>query len=85
VISEQTLSVNDLSFEFMLNALRLTEGFPVQLFSERTGLPISVVEKPLRIAEEQELITWDISSIAPTAKGKLFLNNLLELFVAEDS
>ena len=81
VVSEQALSRQDLALEFMLNALRLTEGFPAALFSERTGLPISVLEAPLREAERLELIEWDLHTITPTHKGKLFLNNLLELFL----
>ena len=81
VISEQTLNAKSLSFEFMLNALRLTDGFSTQLFSERTGLPLTVMEKPLSLAEQKGLINWDLKTIVPTEKGKLFLNDLLELFV----
>jgi oxygen-independent coproporphyrinogen-3 oxidase len=81
IVSEDVLSRHDLAFEFMLNALRLTEGFPAALFSERTGLQISVVEAPLRQAEQQGLIEWNLYTIKPTDKGQLFLNNLLELFL----
>ena len=83
IISEQSLKKDDLTVEFMLNALRLCNGFETSLFSERTGLPISVVEKPLQRAEQLGLISWDMKKIVPTEKGKLFLNDLLELFLAD--
>jgi len=84
VVNEQVLRRNDLAVEFMMNALRLTQGFPVALFSERTGLPISVVEEPLREAEQRGLIVWSLDTIEPTDKGKLFLNDLLALFLGSD-
>jgi len=81
IINEQHLSRHELAVEFMLNALRLTQGFPTRLFSERTGLPISVLEQALTRAEQQELIEWSLEDIKPTVKGRQYLNNLLELFV----
>ncbi|MHB8551245.1 MAG: radical SAM family heme chaperone HemW, partial [Acidiferrobacterales bacterium] len=53
---EQRLSHADSAFEFMLNALRLQRGISESLFTERTGLPLSVVEPPLREAEERGLV-----------------------------
>jgi len=82
VVSEQVLRRDDLAVEFMMNAMRLTQGFPVTLFSERTGLPITVVEEPLREAEQRGLIVWSLDTISPTEKGKLFLNDLLALFLS---
>jgi len=84
IVNEQSLTRNDLGIEFMLNALRLCSGFPAQLFTERTGLPIAAVEEVLKNAEQQGLIKWDIHLITPTEKGKLYLNNLLEMFLPED-
>jgi putative oxygen-independent coproporphyrinogen III oxidase len=72
----------ELPFEFMLNALRLVEGFDATLFQRRTGLALAVIEKPLAIAEERGLILRDHASIRPTSKGQRFLNDLLELFLA---
>ena len=83
IIDEKNLSRDDLAIEFMLNALRLSEGFSTQMFTERTGLPISIVEQSLQQAEEQGFISWELNSITPTDKGKLFLNNLLELFLTD--
>src|SRR6266850_1573375 len=71
----------DLVFEFMMNALRLTDGFPVASFSERTGLQIAVAEKPLREAEARGLIVRDHERIRPSALGQRFLNDLLQLFL----
>jgi len=71
----------ELPFEFMLNALRLVEGFPVALFTERTGLPLNVVEPQLDAAEAAGLIERDHARIAPSAKGRRFLNDLLEKFL----
>jgi len=71
----------DLVFEFMMNALRLPEGFPVALFVERTGLQIAVAERPLREAEARGLIVRDHERIRPTDLGQRFLNDLLQLFL----
>jgi len=71
----------ELPFEFMLNALRLVEGFPVTLFTERTGLPLDVVEPQLAAAEAAGLIERDHARIAPSARGRRFLNDLLERFL----
>ena len=73
----------DLGFEFMMNALRLTDGFDSVLFSERTGLPMTTVLRPLQAAEQRGLITRDHVRISPTALGKRFLNDLLQLFLPE--
>jgi oxygen-independent coproporphyrinogen-3 oxidase len=80
---DETRVVSDaeLPFEFMLNALRLIDGFPVALFAQRTGLPITAVEPQLARAEAAGLIARDHARIAPTPKGQRFLNDLLEGFL----
>ena len=78
---ERDPDARELPFEFMLNALRLTDGFEVSLFSERTGLPITAVHGALERAEARGLITRDHARIAPTERGRLFLNDLLEIFL----
>ncbi len=83
VQEEHEVARNELPFEFMMNALRLREGFAVSLFQERTSLPLSVMEKELREAESKNLITRDHQHIAPTEKGRLFLNDLLQIFLRE--
>jgi oxygen-independent coproporphyrinogen-3 oxidase len=73
----------DLPFEFMLNVLRLVEGFPIALFGERTGLSLLAVEPQLAEAEKRGLVFRDHEWIRPTEKGRRFLNDLLELFIPE--
>lgn len=73
----------ELPFEFMMNALRLFDGYPRRLFAERTGLPESVLHEPLRQARERGLLQIEPDHIRPTALGRRFLNDLLGLFLAE--
>jgi len=82
---ERVLSRREVPFEFMLNALRLTDGFEVKLFSERTGLSLSVINEQLAKAEKQGLLERDWQRIRPSARGRLFLNELLELFLDGES
>ena len=81
VQEEHTVSRRDLGFEFMMNALRLAEGFEAGLFAERTGLALTAVERPLQEAVQRGLITRDHVRIAPTKRGQRFLNDLLQLFL----
>ena len=71
----------ELPFEFMLNALRLVEGFPIALFAERTGLAMLAVEPQMKEAEALGLIARDHEWVRPTDKGRRFLNDLLERFL----
>jgi putative oxygen-independent coproporphyrinogen III oxidase len=73
----------DLPFEYMLNALRLTSGFKLQDFSDRTGLPITAIQKGLVEAESKGLIERDFVSVKPTTRGMDFLSDLQSLFLAE--
>jgi putative oxygen-independent coproporphyrinogen III oxidase len=78
---EQVLKPADLGFEFMMNALRLTEGFDAALFQERTGLPLSAVNQALSEAEAKGLVARDLVKIAPTLRGQRYLNELLQMFL----
>jgi len=73
----------DLPFEFMLNALRLPDGFLLADFTERTGLPVTVLQSALSRAEEKGLITRDLQRVVPTARGFDFLSDLQALFLPE--
>ncbi|MBL8524375.1 MAG: oxygen-independent coproporphyrinogen III oxidase-like protein [Betaproteobacteria bacterium] len=77
----KTISAAELPFEFMLNALRLTEGFTLAMFVERTGLPVTAISSTLDAAEAKGLIARDHIAVKPTDKGRLFLNDLLEMFL----
>jgi putative oxygen-independent coproporphyrinogen III oxidase len=74
----------ELPFEFMLNALRLVEGFAPRLFEERTGLALAAIERPLNEAESKGLLERDWKLVRPSARGRRFLNELLELFLADE-
>ena len=79
--SEAEVGRNDLPFEFMLNALRLREGFEIARFTERTGLPVTAIERPLAEAERRGLVVRDLHRVRPSERGFDFLNDLLELFL----
>jgi putative oxygen-independent coproporphyrinogen III oxidase len=82
---EFTVPPAELPFEFMLNALRLIDGFPLALFSERTGLPLGAALRQLQEAENRGLLARDLQRVRPTERGRLFLNELLALFVGEST
>ena len=82
-MEERVIPAAELPFEFMLNALRLVDGFDVALFSARTGLPIHVVEEELRVAESKGLLERDWKRIRPTERGRHFLNELLGAFLPD--
>jgi putative oxygen-independent coproporphyrinogen III oxidase len=75
------VSRHDLPFEFMLNALRLPGGVPSNLFSERTGLPLTAIEAQLAKAEARGLLARDHRRIGPTPLGMRFLSDLQALFL----
>jgi putative oxygen-independent coproporphyrinogen III oxidase len=70
-----------LAFEFMLNALRLREGFALSDFTARTGLALTAIAKPLEEAERRGLIERDFTRVWPTARGFDFLSDLQSLFL----
>ncbi len=78
---EFSVGAADLPFEFMMNALRLNEGFDAALFEARTAQPLIVVETILRRAEDEGLLVREAGRIAPTPRGRRFLNRLLEMFL----
>ena len=79
---ERLLEADELPFEFLMNVLRLSEGAPAELFSQRTGLPLQQLERSRREAERQGLLQADHTRLVATAKGQLFLNDLLQQFLA---
>ena len=83
VVERRKLDARELPFEFMMNALRLADGFEVASFTERTGLPVTAAETALAAAEAKGLIARDHLRIRPTELGRRFLNDLLRLFLPE--
>ena len=71
----------DLPFEFMLNTLRLKDGFSLQQFTERTGLAVTALQKGLEEAERKGLIERDFARVRPSVRGYDFLNDLQSLFL----
>ena len=76
------ITKQELILEFMINALRLTHPITTKLFTERTGLPITMISKQLNQAQAAGLLTWNSNYISTTATGKRFLNELEKMFVA---
>ncbi|WON75377.1 radical SAM family heme chaperone HemW [Nitrosospira sp. Is2] len=83
LMEQHEVGRNDRAFEFMMNALRLTGGFTTETFVERTGLPITSIQRQLDEAENRELITRDYQRVVPTLLGRRFLNDLLQIFLPE--
>lgn len=81
---EFSVGADELPFEFMMNALRLNEGFDAALFEARTAQTLRVVETSLRHAEKNRLLVFNAEPgrITPTRLGQRFLNRLLEMFLA---
>ena len=83
VQEEFSVPLAELPLEFMMNALRLNQGFDAKLFELRTSLPLAAIEHELRQAERQGLLTRTAQRIVPTDRGRHFLNRLLEIFLCD--
>ncbi|MDQ3267734.1 MAG: radical SAM family heme chaperone HemW, partial [Pseudomonadota bacterium] len=81
VQTEHSVKREDLPFEFMMNALRLNQGFADALFAERTSLTLLLIRRELEQAEQRGLIERGLQRIAPTELGRHFLNDLLQIFL----
>lgn len=82
VAQDDDVARKDLAFEFMLNALRLREGFELARFRERTGLPLTAIEPALQEAQAKGLIERDLVRVKPTERGFDFLSDLQAMFLA---
>jgi oxygen-independent coproporphyrinogen-3 oxidase len=80
--SSTDVALGELSFEFMLNALRLRSGFDLSLYTERTGLSVSRIQAALETAQAKGLISRTGNHIAPTTLGFDFLSDLQSLFLS---
>jgi oxygen-independent coproporphyrinogen-3 oxidase len=81
LVESKEVIANDLPFEFMLNALRLTDGVATNTFTERTGLPLNVISKGLDEASKKGLLDPDPLSLKATPLGLRYLNNVQEIFL----
>ncbi len=82
VAQDEEVARGDLPFEFMLNALRLRNGFGLRDFTERTGLGVTAIAGALEEAERKGLIERDFARVRPTIKGYDFLSDLQSLFLS---
>ncbi len=78
---EKSLSNDEMPFEFLMNALRLTAGVESRLYPERTGLSLDTLAEGRREAEQSGLLQVEPSCLAATERGQLFLNDLLQQFL----
>lgn len=78
--TEQVLD-EELAFEFMLNATRLEQAIPLELFTQRTGLELALLLPQLKIAEQKNLIQLTETHWQVTAFGRRYTNNLQALFL----
>ena len=83
VSSDVEVSRSELPFEFMLNAMRLRDGFELARFAERTGLALTSIQTALAEAERQAFVERDFAWLKPTPRGFDFLNDLVALFMAD--
>ena len=78
---ETVVTRDEVGFEFMLNALRLTDGVPASFFAERTGYPLAIVSRALDEASRKGLLESNPQRLRATELGRRFQNDLLELFL----
>jgi putative oxygen-independent coproporphyrinogen III oxidase len=81
VAQSEEVAIADLPFEFMLNALRLKDGFTLAQFGERTGLAVTAIQRGMEEAEKKGLMARDLWHAWPTEKGFDFLSDLQEIFL----
>ncbi len=81
--NDTPVPISERPFEFMMNALRLAEGFELERFTERTGLTLASIQQPLAEAEAKGLLQRDLHRAWPTARGFDFLSDLQGLFLKD--
>jgi oxygen-independent coproporphyrinogen-3 oxidase len=78
--SSRILMADELPLEFMMNALRLIDGTSLELFTQRSGLSVSVLMPTIESAIQKELLTLEEGHLKPTSLGLRFLNDLVGMF-----
>lgn len=77
----QAIATEDLAIEYLLNVLRMAEGFSIEAFETATGLGFEHIQKQVSSLQTQALLSFDNDHIRPTEKGQQFLNSVLEAFL----
>ncbi|MET0540550.1 MAG: radical SAM family heme chaperone HemW [Variovorax sp.] len=83
VSQSDDVALAELPFEYMLNVLRLKEGFTLSQYGERTGLSVTAIQRGLAQAEQNGLLSRDLRHVWPTARGLDFLSDLQTLFLPD--
>ena len=78
---KQAIMQDDLALEFLMNALRLQQGFDLELFGQRTGFGLASIEAGLTTAIDKGLLIRQGHRIQTSPRGSLFLNEILALFM----
>jgi oxygen-independent coproporphyrinogen-3 oxidase len=82
-VESRTVAPHEFAFEFMLNALRLKDGVPRTLFSERTGVPFAEIAPMVQDAVARGLLEPDDAVFRTTPLGWRFLNDAMQCFLAD--
>lgn len=80
---DEVIAADRLPFEYMLNLLRLHEGFSLRDFESRTGLARSVLDVPLAEAVQRGWLVVADGYVQPTELGRRFTNDVVSLFLEE--
>jgi putative oxygen-independent coproporphyrinogen III oxidase len=80
VASTRTLDQADILGEFMLNALRLNDGFTLQQFVSRTGLNCAQLEPRMESLCQRKLLVRDGDVVRATGTGRRFLDSIIAEF-----
>ncbi len=78
---DNVVAANELPFEYMLNALRLIDGVPLDAFTARTGLPLARIAPALAAARRRGWLRDDPQQLHTTARGQRFLNDVISSFL----
>jgi oxygen-independent coproporphyrinogen-3 oxidase len=81
-VAQRVLDADDLRGEFMLNALRLSDGFTLGLFEQRTGLNARVLEESLGRLEQEGFLSVSSEQVRTTALGRRFLDDVVAHFLS---
>lgn len=79
--TRKEVDTQELAFEFLMNALRLSEGVDESLFYERTGIPLNTIAKA-RISLIEQGLLENSSRLQTTKQGSQLLNSVLQGFLA---
>lgn len=78
---KESIQNEDLGLEFLMNALRLQQGFDLNLFEQRTGYPLETIANGIQQATDKGLLVRNGNQIQTSEKGSLFLNEILAFFM----